>query len=146
MRAVIQRVRRASVRIDGEIVGAVETGFLVLLGVAPSDTEKDAAWLARKTANLRVFPDDAGLMNRSLRDAGGAALVVSQFTLHGDCRRGNRPSFTAAAPPDIAEPLYERFCALLASERIPVSTGRFGAMMDVDLLNWGPVTLLVDTP
>lgn len=146
MRAVIQRVHRAGVTVDGEVVGAISRGFLVLLGVVGTDTEKEAAWLARKVAGLRVFPDEAGLMNLPLSAVGGGVLVVSQFTLYGDCRRGNRPSFAQAAHPSLAEPLYERFCALLAAEGLPVATGRFGAMMDVDLVNWGPVTLLVDTP
>ena len=146
MRAVVQRVHRAQVVIDGEIVGAVERGLLLLLGVVGTDGDKEAGWLARKVAALRIFPDEAGLMNRSVKDVGGGVLVVSQFTLYGDCRKGNRPSFIQAAPPAHAEPLYERFCVLLAQEGIPVSTGRFGALMDVSLLNHGPVTLLLDTP
>lgn len=146
MRALVQRVHRARVDVSGQEVGAIGPGLLVLLGVVGTDGEKEVAWLARKIAHLRIFPDEAGLMNRSLLDAGGAALVVSQFTLYGECRKGNRPSFAAAAHPSLAEPLYERFCALLAAEGVPVATGRFGAMMDVELVNHGPVTLVVDTP
>jgi D-tyrosyl-tRNA(Tyr) deacylase len=120
--------------------------LLVLLGIAPTDGEAQAAWLARKLAHLRIFRDDAGLMNRSVTEIGGRALVVSQFTLYGDCRRGHRPSFIGAAAPAQAEPLYERFCILLEQEGVPVARGVFGAMMDVSLLNDGPVTILVDTP
>ena len=147
MRAVIQRVSRASVTVDGAITGQIGQGLMVLLGVGPDDTEADGAWLASKLANLRIFSDQAGKMNLSLIDIGGGALVVSQFTLYGDCRRGRRPSFVGAAPPDRAEPLYERFCEQLAAEGVePVGRGVFGAMMDVDLLNEGPVTLIIDTP
>ncbi len=146
MRAIIQRVTRASVTVGGEVTGAIDAGLLVLLGVAPDDTETQARWLATKLAGLRIFPDDAGRMNRSVRDVGGGALVVSQFTVYGDCRRGRRPSFIAAAPPELAEPLYERVCALLADEGVPVARGVFGAMMDVALCNHGPVTLIIDTP
>ncbi|MFH1469091.1 MAG: D-aminoacyl-tRNA deacylase [Pseudomonadota bacterium] len=146
MRALVQRVARASVEVEGEPVGAIGTGLLVLLGVAPTDGEPQAAWLARKLAHLRIFRDAEGRMNRSALEVGGHALVVSQFTLYGDCRRGHRPSFIGAAPPEQAEPLYDRFCALLAAEGIPVKRGVFGAMMDVFLLNDGPVTILVDTP
>ena len=147
MRAVIQRVSRASVTVDGAITGQIDQGLMVLLGVGPDDTEADGAWLAAKLANLRIFSDEAGKMNLSLIDIGGGALVVSQFTLYGDCRRGRRPSFVGAAPPDRAEPLYERFCEQLAAEGVKqVGRGVFGAMMDVDLLNEGPVTLIIDTP
>lgn len=147
MRAVIQRVQQASVVVDGERVGAVDAGFLVLLGVTHGDGEADARWLAAKLAGLRVFPDDDGKMNRSLLDVGGGALVVSQFTLFGDCRKGRRPSFVKAADPAVAEPLVERFCALLRAEGVGrVETGRFGAHMEVSLLNDGPVTLVIDSP
>lgn len=145
MRALIQRVARARVLVAGEVVGAIERGLLIFLGVTSTDTEAEAAWMASKCAQLRIFPDDAGLMNRSVTDVGGGALVVSQFTLYGDARKGNRPSFVAAARPEIAEPLYERFSALL-SEAIgrPVANGRFGAMMEVELVNDGPVTLWIE--
>jgi D-tyrosyl-tRNA(Tyr) deacylase len=145
MRAVIQRVRRAAVVVAGETVGAVEAGWLVLLGVAPADTPAEAAWLADKVANLRAFEDDAGKMNRSVLDIGGGVLVVSQFTLYGDCRKGRRPGFSGAAPPDVAEPLYERFAAELRAVGLPVATGRFGADMQVELVNDGPVTFVLDT-
>jgi D-tyrosyl-tRNA(Tyr) deacylase len=147
MRSVVQRVRRASVTVDGERIGAIETGVLVLLGVAPEDTEADGAWLASKIANLRIFPDSEGKMNRSLLDDNGAVLVVSQFTLYGDCRKGRRPSFVRAAHPSVAEPAYERFCEQLREAGVGrVERGRFGADMAVDLLNDGPVTLVIDTP
>ena len=147
MRAVIQRVRNASVTVDGVVTGSIEQGLLILLGVTGGDTEKQGQWLASKLANLRIFPDDEGKMNRSLMDVGGGALVVSQFTLYGDCRKGRRPSFVGAAHPEIAEPLYERFCEQIESEGVGrVERGIFGAMMDVQLLNDGPVTLVIDTP
>jgi len=147
MRAVIQRVSRASVTVEGEVTGQIGQGLMVLLGVGPEDTESDGAWLASKLANLRIFSDEAGKMNLSLIDVAGGALVVSQFTLYGDCRRGRRPSFVGAAPPESAEPLYERFCEQLAAQGVAhVGRGVFGAMMDVDLLNDGPVTLIIDTP
>jgi D-tyrosyl-tRNA(Tyr) deacylase len=147
VRAVVQRVSRASVTVEGEVVGAIGTGLLVLLGVAPGDGDAEIAWLADKLAGLRIFPDDDGKMNRSLVDVGGEALVVSQFTLYGDTRKGRRPSFVGAAAPDLAEPLYERFCdAMLAAGAKKVGRGRFGAHMDVELVNDGPVTLIVDTP
>jgi D-tyrosyl-tRNA(Tyr) deacylase len=144
---VVQRVASASVTVDGVVVGAVDAGFLVLLGVGPGDGEAEVRWLADKVANLRVFADDEGKMNRSLLDAGLGALVVSQFTLYGDCRKGRRPSFVGAAPPEVAEPLYERFCEALARAGVRrVERGRFGAHMDVALVNDGPVTLVLDTP
>ena len=145
MRAVLQRVRRAAVVIDGESVGAIERGLLVLLGVAPTDTLADVQWMAEKVAGLRVFNDEAGKMNLSVADVGGGVLVVSQFTLFGDCRKGRRPSFLDAAPPEIAVPLYEAFVNALRSLGLPVATGRFGAMMQVELINEGPVTLILDT-
>jgi D-tyrosyl-tRNA(Tyr) deacylase len=146
MRAVVQRVSRAAVFVDGEVIGAVERGLLVLLGVAPTDTQAEARWLADKVVGLRIFPDDAGKMNRDVAEAGGGVLVVSQFTLYGDCRKGRRPSFVGAAPPEVAEPLYEAFVAAVRANGLPAATGRFGAMMQVELVNAGPVTLLVDTP
>jgi D-tyrosyl-tRNA(Tyr) deacylase len=146
MRAVVQRVSRAGVTIDGEVVGAVGRGLLVLLGVAPSDTEAEARWLADKVVGLRIFPDADGKMNRDVAEAGGGVLAVSQFTLYGDCRKGRRPSFVGAAAPDLAEPLYEAFVAALRAHGVPVATGRFGAMMQVELVNDGPVTLLLDAP
>lgn len=147
MRAVVQRVSRASVSVDDEVVGAIGPGLLVLLGVAPGDGEAEVAWLADKLAGLRIFPDDDGKMNRSLADMGGEALVVSQFTLYGDTRKGRRPSFVGAAPPEVAEPLYARFCdAMAAAGARHVARGRFGAHMEVALVNDGPVTLIVDSP
>ena len=145
MRAVVQRVSRAAVVIDGETVGAIERGLLVLLGVAPADTAAEAQWLAEKIAGLRIFNDEVDKMNLSVADVGGAVLVVSQFTLHGDCRKGRRPSFIGAATPDIAVPLYEAFINALRALGLPVATGRFGAMMQVELINDGPVTLILDT-
>jgi D-tyrosyl-tRNA(Tyr) deacylase len=145
MRAVVQRVRRAAVVIDGETVAAIERGLLVLLGIATTDTPEEAQWLADKTANLRIFNDEAGKMNLSVADVGGSLVVVSQFTLYGDCRKGRRPSFIAAAPPETAVPLYEAFINALRSVGLPVQTGRFGAMMQVELVNDGPVTLILDT-
>ena len=146
MRAVVQRVLQASVSVEEERVGACAGGMLVLIAVAHEDTLDDARWLARKLAGLRIFRDDAGRMNRSLLDAEGEALVISQFTLYGDCRRGRRPSFVSSAPPGIAEPLYQSFCECLAEEGIRVSRGIFGAEMAVTSVNDGPVTLIVDTP
>src|SRR5579883_1615189 len=146
MRAVVQRVSRAGVTVDGEVVGSVGRGLLVLLGVAPSDTEAGARWLADKVVGLRIFPDDEGKMNRDVSEAGGGVLVVSQFTLYGDFRKGRRPSFVGAAAPEVAEPLYEAFVAAVRARGVPAAAGRFGAMMQVELVNDGPVTLLVDTP
>ena len=145
MRAVVQRVSEARVRVDSEVVGEIRGGLLVFLGVGREDGEKDVDFLAEKISNLRIFPDEAQKMNRSLLDAGGAMLVVSQFTLHGDCRKGRRPAFIAAAPPERAEPLYERFVARVEKLGVPVAAGRFGAMMEVELVNDGPVTLLLDS-
>jgi D-tyrosyl-tRNA(Tyr) deacylase len=145
MRAVLQRVSRAAVVIDGDSVGAIERGLLVLLGIAPADTPAEVQKLAEKTAGLRIFNDEAGKMNLSVVDVGGAVLVVSQFTLYGDCRKGRRPSFIDAAPPEIAVPLYETFVNALRALGLPVATGRFGAMMQVELINDGPVTLILDT-
>ena len=145
MRAVLQRVRRAKVTVGDETTGEIAAGWLVLLGVAPTDSAADVEWLAEKVANLRAFADDAGKMNRSVQEAGGAVLVVSQFTLYGDCRKGRRPGFTGAAPPAVAEPLYEAFVAAVRAQGVPTATGRFGAMMQVELVNDGPVTLIVDS-
>jgi D-aminoacyl-tRNA deacylase len=145
MRAVLQRVTRASVRVDGEIVGQISTGWLVLLGVAKGDTDGDADRLAEKVVGLRAFEDDAGKMNRSVVEIAGAMLVVSQFTLLGDCRGGRRPSFTEAAEPAEAERLYLRFAERVAEAGVSVATGVFRAMMQVDLVNDGPVTLLLDS-
>lgn len=143
----MQRVSRASVTVGGQVVGAIDEGLLVLLGVAPGDGPEQVRWLAAKLAGLRIFRDDQDLMNRSLLDIGGGALVVSQFTLYGDTRKGRRPSFVGAAAPEVAEPLYERFCEALAAEGVArVERGVFGADMRVELANEGPVTLIVDTP
>ena len=145
MRAVLQRVARASVRVEGETVGEIGPGLLVLLGVARDDTMEDARYVLEKTFNLRVFDDDLGRMNRSVVDAGGALLVVSQFTLHGDVRRGRRPSWIEAAPPELAEPLYEHFVAEARRLGLRVETGSFRRMMEVELVNDGPVTILLDS-
>lgn len=146
MRAVLQRVRRAKVAVDAEITGEIGVGWLVLLGIAPNDTAKEIDALAEKIANLRAFADDAGKMNLSVQDVGGSVLVVSQFTLYGDCSKGRRPSFIAAAPPAIAEPLYEVFVTALKALGIPTATGRFAADMQVELVNDGPVTFVLETP
>jgi D-aminoacyl-tRNA deacylase len=145
MRAVVQRVSRASVRVAGETIGNIERGLLVLLGVSKTDTAEDARWLAEKIISLRIMPDDDGKMNRDVADVGGSVLVVSQFTLYGDCRKGRRPSFIDAAGPDVAIPLYEAFINAVKALGIPVATGKFGAMMEVDLVNDGPVTLIVES-
>ena len=146
MRALVQRVAHARVSVDGTVRGAIERGLLVLLGATHDDGEAQAAWLAAKVAGLRVFADPEGRMNLDVREAGGAALVVPQFTLYGDARRGRRPEFTAAARPEVARPLFERYCALLAAEGVRVERGVFRAHMRVELLNDGPVTLMLDTP
>jgi len=143
MRAVVQRVSRASVSVDGEAVGEIDHGLLVLLGVAEGDTEAEAAWLAHKVANLRIFADTEGRMNLSVKATGGKVLVVSQFTLCANTRKGFRPSFVPAAAPDVAEPLVEHFIAAVRSERVEVETGVFGAHMQVALVNDGPVTILL---
>lgn len=143
MRAVIQRVKHSRVTVAGEVVGEIGVGLLVLLGVRTGDTEADAQWLADKIVGLRIFEDDQGKMNRSLVDVGGAALVVSQFTLYGDCQKGRRPSFIEAARPEVAEPLYHRFSDLIRAHGVRVANGRFGADMQVELLNDGPVTLII---
>ena len=145
MRAVVQRVSRARVTVDGVVRGEIDRGLLVLLGIAKGDSDTEAVYLAGKTAGLRIFEDGAGKMSLSLKDVGGKVLVVSQFTLYGDCRRGLRPSFDAAAPPAEAERLYERFCELLRQGGLEVQTGVFQAMMEVQLVNDGPVTILLDS-
>lgn len=145
MKACVQRVHQASVTVDGEDVGRIGTGLLVLLGVGHDDTQHDAEHLARKLVELRIFEDDQGKMNRSLLDVGGALLVVSQFTLWGDCRKGRRPSFVHAAPPELAERLYEHFVQCARDQGVVVATGRFRTHMDVALVNDGPVTLMVES-
>lgn len=145
-RAVIQRVKRCRVTVDGSPVSETGEGLLVLLGVARGDGEDAAAWLAEKVLNLRIFPDDQGRMNLSVLETGGEVMVVSQFTLLADCRKGRRPSFVRAADPPEAERLYEWFSKRLADSHLKVATGVFGAMMDVELINRGPVTILIDTP
>ena len=145
MRAVVQRVSRASVVIAGDTVGDIGSGLVVLLGIAHSDTPAQARWLAEKIAGLRIFKDAEGKMNRDLVEVGGAMLIVSQFTLYGDCRKGKRPSFIEAAPPSIAIPLYEAFINSVKALGIRVAEGRFGADMKVELVNDGPVTLIVDS-
>jgi D-aminoacyl-tRNA deacylase len=146
MKAVIQRVSEASVRVAGETVGAIDHGILVLLGVEKGDGTADAAWLASKIADLRIFEDEAGKMNRSVREAGGAILAVSQFTLAGNCAKGRRPSFDTAAPPDEGQRLYEQFVACMRETGLPVATGIFQADMQVSLVNDGPVTFILDSP
>ena len=145
MRAIVQRVKEARVEVDGETVGRIGEGVLVLLGAGKDDTEEDAGYLAEKIVGLRIFEDSEGKMNLSVTDTGGAVLVVSQFTLYGDCRKGRRPSFDKAAPPEEAERLYELFVAELRERGAKVETGRFRAMMDVHLVNRGPVTLMLDS-
>ena len=145
MITLVQRVKHARVTVDGRETGAIHEGLLILLGVHTTDTEDLIPWLSAKCANLRVFPDEEGKMNRSVKDHGGSALVVSQFTLYGNAEKGNRPSFIESARPDLAEPLYESFCEALSAELgHPVARGEFGAMMDVELLNWGTVTLSIE--
>ena len=145
MRAVVQRVSRAAVTVDGRVTGSIGRGLLVFVGVADDDTDRDATAMAEKIAGLRIFPDDEGLMNRSVGETGGAALVVSQFTLYGDARKGRRPSFVAAAKEPLARDLYERVGKTIAARGIEVAYGEFGAHMDVDLVNDGPVTILLDS-
>jgi D-aminoacyl-tRNA deacylase len=145
MRVVVQRTSEASVRVSGEVVAACGPGLVVLLGVAEGDDEAASERLAGKVARLRIFENEDGRFDRSLLDTGGEALVVSQFTLIADTRKGNRPSFSEAAPPEVAEPLYERFCAALEAEGVRVARGVFGARMEVSLVNDGPVTIVLDT-
>ncbi|MFN2527658.1 MAG: D-aminoacyl-tRNA deacylase [Candidatus Baltobacteraceae bacterium] len=145
MRAVVQRVSRAQVRVDGRTIGTIEGGLCVLLGVGVDDTPADAQAIASKVAGLRVFRDDEGLMNRSLADCGGALLLISQFTLHGDVRKGRRPSFITAAREELARALYDLTGKLLEQDGLRVAYGEFGAMMDLELINDGPVTILIDS-
>ncbi len=144
MRIVLQRVARASVTVAGRITGEIGAGVCLLLGIATTDTEAEADWLAEKVQGLRIFPDEAGRMNRALTDIGGAVLVISQFTLYGDAAKGRRPSFIGAARPELAIPLYERFVATLRAAGLTVATGEFGADMLVEIHNDGPVTLILD--
>jgi D-tyrosyl-tRNA(Tyr) deacylase len=146
MRAVVQRVSEASVRVENDVIGRIGRGLLVLLGVSRMDTETDADYMSEKIAHLRIFEDSEGKLNRSLLDVSGAMLVVSQFTLLGDCRKGRRPSFTGAAEPEGAARLYEHFVRRTARLGVPVQTGRFQALMAVSLVNDGPVTLIIDSP
>ncbi|MGC8718802.1 MAG: D-aminoacyl-tRNA deacylase [Thermodesulforhabdaceae bacterium] len=145
MRAVVQRVKEAKVEVKGEMVGSIGKGLLVFLGVAQDDSEDDISYIVDKLLHVRIFEDDQGKMNRSVMDIGGAILVVSQFTLYGDCRKGRRPSFTNAAHPEHAERLYEECVKKLKEAGIPVATGKFREMMDVHLINDGPVTILLDS-
>jgi D-tyrosyl-tRNA(Tyr) deacylase len=144
MRILLQRVKKAQVTVDGRVTGAIQQGFVALVGVTHGDGREEADWLATKVAGLRVFDDDQGKMNRSLADVGGSVLVVSQFTLYGDARKGRRPSFTNAALPEQAEPLVTYFAEQLQQHQIPVATGEFGASMLVEIHNYGPVTLLLE--
>ncbi|MDI6812055.1 MAG: D-aminoacyl-tRNA deacylase [Desulfitobacteriaceae bacterium] len=145
MRAVVQRVKRASVRVNDVLVGEIGHGLLVFLGVGGEDGESDLAWIVEKIAGLRIFEDEEGKMNLSVEDVGGEILLVSQFTLYGDCRKGKRPSFSSAAPPDMAKELFDQAVALVKQRGIPVATGIFQADMAVELVNDGPVTLLLDS-
>jgi len=146
MRVVVQRVSRAQVRVKGEAVATVGPGFLILAGFTHQDSERDVVWMARKLAGLRILEDRSGSMNLSVKDIHGEALVVSQFTLYADVRKGRRPAFVAAAEPKRAELLYDQFCELLAEEGVPVKKGVFGAKMEVELVNEGPVTIIIETP
>ncbi|MFB0844354.1 D-aminoacyl-tRNA deacylase [Paenibacillus oleatilyticus] len=145
MRVVLQRSKAAQVTVNGETVGRIDHGLVLLVGIADGDTEEDARYLADKIAGLRIFEDEQGKMNHSVLETGGQVLSISQFTLYGDCRKGRRPNFMAAARPELAEPLYERFNGMLREAGLHVETGRFGAMMDVSLVNDGPVTLIVES-
>jgi D-aminoacyl-tRNA deacylase len=146
MRIIIQRVGQASVQVGDRLTGAIGTGLMVLLGITHDDTEDDIQWLVKKLLNLRIFNDEQGKMNRAITEVGGGILVVSQFTLYAQSKKGNRPGYTRSAPPAVSVPLYERFVAVLRSEfKGPVETGEFGATMDVVLVNEGPVTILIDS-
>lgn len=144
MKTVIQRVSKASVTIDGALHSSISTGLLILVGFAATDTDEDMRWMAQKVVNMRIFSDQDGKMNRSVQDVGGEILLVSQFTLYGDATKGNRPSFIHAAPPPLAQSLYDRFVTILSSQSTVVKTGRFGADMKVESINDGPVTILLD--
>jgi D-tyrosyl-tRNA(Tyr) deacylase len=144
MKAVVQRVNRASVSVEGETLGTIESGLVVLLGIGQGDGEEQAQWMANKIANLRIFSDENGKMNRSVLDIGGRVLLISQFTLYGDTSRGNRPGFTGAALPDVAEPLVNRVARLLVQAGVPVASGRFQAHMLVEIHNDGPVTIILE--
>lgn len=146
MKVVLQRCKEASVTVQGEVIGSIGQGLMLLVGITHEDTDKEAAYLAEKIAGLRIFEDEEGKMNLSVTDIGGAILSVSQFTLYSDCRKGKRPSFIAAARPEQAEPLYNRFNEMLREKGLVVETGQFGANMDVALTNWGPVTIVLDSP
>lgn len=145
MRAVVQRAKKASVTVDGKIIGTIKKGIVVLLGVQASDDQSAIQWMADKIINLRIFEDENNKMNLSLKDTGGEMLIVSQFTLYGDCRKGRRPGYSKAAPPAIAEEIYEKFVNEVRKNNIGVATGQFQAMMDVELINDGPVTLMLDS-
>jgi D-aminoacyl-tRNA deacylase len=145
MRVVVQRCKQAEVSAAGRVIGRIGQGLMLLVGVTHDDTEQDVKFLAEKIAGLRIFEDELGKMNLSIQDIGGQVLSVSQFTLYGDCRKGKRPNFMAAARPELAAPLYERFNDLMRSQGLQVETGVFGEMMDVSLTNWGPVTLVIDS-
>ncbi len=144
MRVVLQRVSSARVIVEGAVVGEIDRGLLLLVAFAPEDGEDQLTWMVDRITGLRIFPDEEGRMNRGIADVGGAMLVVSQFTLYGDARKGRRPSFVGAAGPDVAMPLYERFVEMIRATGLPTATGRFGAMMSVELTNDGPVTLILD--
>ena len=146
MKVLVQRVSQASVTVDRETIGQIDQGLLLLVGFGPGDDEQALRFCAEKCANLRIFADDEGKMNRSLLDIGGGVLCISQFTLYGDCRKGRRPSFTAAAPPEKAEALYEHFLAILAAQGLKPERGVFGAYMQIEIHNDGPVTLMVESP
>jgi D-tyrosyl-tRNA(Tyr) deacylase len=145
MKVVVQRSKQASVTVNGEHIGSIDRGLVLLVGITHDDTDADIRWMADKIAGLRIFEDEGGKMNLSVRDVGGDILSISQFTLYGDCRKGRRPNFMAAARPEQAESLYDTFNEALRSLELRVETGRFGAMMDVSLVNWGPVTLILDS-
>ncbi|WNR45884.1 D-aminoacyl-tRNA deacylase [Paenibacillus roseipurpureus] len=145
MRVVVQRCKRAEVTVGGEIIGQIGHGLMLLVGITHEDTEQDAKYVADKVAGLRIFEDESGKMNLSVMETGGSILSVSQFTLYGDCRKGKRPNFMAAARPELAEQLYNQFNELLRAQGLHVETGAFGEMMDVSLTNWGPVTLIIDS-
>ncbi|QDX93132.1 D-tyrosyl-tRNA(Tyr) deacylase [Brevibacillus laterosporus] len=145
MRVVVQKAKASSVSVNGDVVGQIERGLVLLVGITHEDTMKDVEFVADKVANLRIFEDEEGKMNYSVKDTGGQILSISQFTLYGDCRKGRRPNFMSAARPEVAEPLYDQFNEVLRSKGLHVETGRFGAMMDVQIYNHGPVTLIVES-